>query len=69
MYRLMKSEKFTLDHTVSGPISSYRQSELKQFDRVYEALKACEFANNKRRSRCYVLNDMGQEYFNGKWID
>lgn len=70
MYRLMKSEKFTLDHLISGPLASYRQSEVTYYRQVNDALKACEMANNKTGStRHYVLDDMGQEYFDGIWID
>jgi len=70
MYHLMKSERYTLDHLVSGPMSSYRQSEVTHYRQANEALKACEMANNKGESaRHYVLNDTGQEYFGGTWID
>lgn len=70
MYRLMKSERYTLNHLVSGPVSSYRQSEVAHYQQAYKALKACEVANNKvDTDRHYVLNDTGQEYFGGVWID
>jgi len=69
MYRLMKSEKFTLDHRVSGRLARFRQSEVTHFQRLLEALEACQVANNEGRSRCYVLNDLGQEFFEGVWID
>ncbi len=69
MYHLMKSEKHTLDHLVSGRLASYRQSEVTHFQQVLDALEACELANNEGRSRCYVLNESGQEYYEGTWID
>jgi hypothetical protein len=69
MYRLMKSQKYTLDHLVSGRMSSYRQFEVTHFQQVLEALGACEAANNEGRFRHYVLNESGQEYYDGTWID
>ena len=69
MYRLMKSEKFTLNHVVSGYLSSYRQSEVNHFQKFRHAHEACEHANNNGRSHYYVLNDSGQEYYDGTWID
>lgn len=69
MYRLMKSEKFTLDHLTSGLISFYRQTQVKHFRQFRSALGACEVANNNGRSRYYLLNESGQEYYGGTWID
>ncbi len=69
MYHLMKSEKFTLDHVISGPMSSYRHTAIRHFGKFRAALGACEVANNKGRSRYYVLNESGQEYYDGTWID
>ena len=69
MYHLMKSNKFTLDHLVSGLMSSYRQTEIGHFQQFRAALGACEVANNEGRSRFYVLNESGQEYYDGTWID
>jgi hypothetical protein len=40
MYRLMKSEKFTLDHLTSGPVSFYRQTQVKHFRQFRSALGA-----------------------------
>jgi hypothetical protein len=65
----MKSEKFTLDHLTSGLISFYRQTQVKHFRQFPPALGACEVANNKSISRYYLLNERGQEYFGGNWID
>ena len=69
MYRLMKSEKFTLDHVVSGCLSSYRQTEVNHFQKFRRACEACERANNQGGPHYYVLNDFGQEYYDGSWID
>ncbi len=69
MYRLMKSEKFTLDHLTSGLISFYRQTQVTHFQQLRPALHACELANNSGRSRYYLLNETGQEYYGGNWID
>ena len=69
MYRLMKSEKFTLDHMVEGPLSSYRQSLVAQFRQPRAALVACKLANGTGAYRHYVLNESGQEYFDGFWVD
>ena len=69
MYRLMKSEKFTLDYLTSGLVSFYRQRQIKCFGRLPAALGACEVANNGGGSRYYLLNECGQEYYGGTWID
>lgn len=70
MYRLMRSEKLTLDHLVWGLMSSYRQTEAGHFQQFRAAHEACEVANNNGRSaRYYVLNETGQEYYDGNWID
>jgi hypothetical protein len=69
MYRLMKSERYTLNDLVSGSVSSYRQSEVNHYRQANEALTACETANSGNSARHYVLNDEGQEYFGGSWID
>jgi hypothetical protein len=69
MYRLMKSEKFIMDHLTSGLISFYRQTQVKHFPLFRSALGAYEVANNNSKSRYYLLNGSGQEYFGGTWID
>jgi hypothetical protein len=69
MYRLMKSEKFTLEHLTSGLTSFYRQTEIDQFQQFRFALGACEDANNHGKSRYYLLNESGQEWYGGTWID
>ena len=69
MYRLMKSEKFTVDQVISGSMSSYRQIQLNQFRQLSAALTACEAANDKRESCHYVINESGKEYYGGAWVD
>jgi hypothetical protein len=68
MYHLMKSEKFVLEHVVSGSISSYRQTEIDHFRRFNAALQACAAANGTDNPRFYVRNESGQEYYHGKWM-
>jgi hypothetical protein len=68
MYRLMKSEQFTLDHLTSGLMSFYRQTQVKHFRQFRRALCACESANRNGRPRFYLLNESGQEYYGGTWI-
>ena len=69
MYRLMKPEKFTLDHVVSGFMSSYRQIQVSQFQQFSAAMTACGAANDKTGSRRYVPDESGKEYCGGTWID
>jgi len=69
MFRLMKSEKFTIDHLAWGLTSSYRHSEIHHFRKFCAAHQACEVANDKGRARYFVLNKSGQEYYEGIWID
>ena len=69
MYRLMKSEKFTLDHVISGSLLSYRQTEVDHFLNFHAAVEACAIANNEGRPHFYVLNESGQEYYGDTWID
>jgi len=69
MYRLMKSEKVILDHAISGHLVSYRQIEVEHFEQFGAARGACEIANRRDEPRHYVLNESGQEYYDGAWID
>ena len=69
MYRLMKSVKLTLNHIVSGSITSYRYIRVKQFPELNAAIKACEHANKGNLPYHYVLNHFGKEYYSGEWID
>jgi hypothetical protein len=65
----MKSERFTVERTPSGPLSTYRQIEVAHFLEFDTAWRACQVANADRRRRFYVLNESGQEYYEGSWID
>lgn len=69
MYRLMISKKLKSDEMNHGSISSYRQTEVNQYVHLDSALKACELANFKGKSRFYVLNELGKEYYDRIWID
>lgn len=69
MYRLMMSEKPNRNYMSSGYLSTYQQTEVNHFTHFDSALKACESANNKGKSRFYVINEAGQEYFGCTWID
>lgn len=69
MYRLMKSDKFTLERLTSGPTSFYRQTQVDHFQQFRSALGACMVANDDGGSRYYLLNTSGQEYYGGNWID
>ena len=69
MYRLMRSAKFTVVHPTLGPMSSFRQRQMGQYRQVGTALAACEKANASGSMRCYVLNDLGQENYQGAWLD
>ena len=69
MYRLMKSDRFTLDHATSGRMSLYRQTEIDQFEQFPAAAAACTAANRKGGIRHYLVNASGREYYGGIWID
>ena len=69
MYRVMQSEKFTLEHLTLGPISTYRQRQIGQYRQERIALDACHKANSQGRHCYYVLNGGGQEHYRGTWID
>jgi hypothetical protein len=69
MYRLMMSEKITRDHMTHASMSSYKQIEVGHFTHFLTALEACEIANFKGISRFYVLNELGEEYYDCSWID
>ncbi len=69
MYRLMMSKKLNHDCMPNGSMSSYRQTEVNHFARLQSAVEACELANIKGKSRYYVMNDLGKEYYDCSWID
>jgi len=66
---LMESEKFSLVHGTSGLVSAYRQIEIDHFHQFSSALRAWEDANHEASSRFYLLNQAGQEYYDGSWIE
>lgn len=69
MYHLMQSIKSTFEHPTLGPMSSFRQSLVGQYAQYRAALVACETGNVKDPNRFYVLNERGQENYQGAWID
>ena len=69
MYRLMISQKLALEHPVSGLLSSNRHAEVDHFRHFSAPLDACESANQIGEPHYYLLNDSGQEYYDGSWID
>ncbi len=69
MYRLMKSEKFTLHHMVSGSLSLYRHFQINEFHQFSKAVDACNVANRNVECRFYILNDAGKEFYEDSWID
>jgi len=69
MYRLMKCEMLSCDDMNSDFTSPYQQTEVEHFTHFKAALKACEMANINGRSRFYVLNELGKEYYDCAWID
>lgn len=68
MYRLMMSVRFVLQHATLGPLSSYRHRLVSQYSHANAALGACDSANRSGPCRYYVLNELGQEHFEGSWI-
>jgi hypothetical protein len=65
MHRLMQSEKHTLEHRVSGPMSSHLHIQLNQFLQPSAALDTCDTANEKAAPCHCVLNETGEEYYQG----
>jgi hypothetical protein len=48
---------------------SFRQRLMGEYQQFGTALAACKKANASGNIRCYVLNDRGQENYQGAWID
>ena len=69
MYRLMRSAKFIVVHPTLGPMPSFRQRLMGEYQQFETALAACKKANTRSSMRCYLLNDLGQEHYQGTWID
>lgn len=69
VYRLMKSEKFTLNPMDSASVSCYRQIQVSKFHQLSDALAACNTANHKAGTRYFILNELGKEYYGGAWVD
>lgn len=68
MYRLMKSQRFTLERAIAGSVSLYRQVEVGHFERFKTVLGACKAANKSGEPRHYLLNACGQELYRGHWV-
>jgi hypothetical protein len=47
----------------------YQQTEMDHFFHFHTALEARDLANKDNKSRFYILNESGQEYYNSSWID
>ena len=68
MYRLLKSEKFRLEHPTGRPSTLFRQKEIEQFRALVDATSACKIANETADARHYVLDGAGREYYAGSWV-
>jgi hypothetical protein len=40
-----------------------------EYRQLETALAACKKANARSSIRCYVLNDLGQQNYQGAWLD
>ena len=67
MYRLIKSERLSIE--TSDVLSSYRQVQVYQLQQLEAALRAFDICNDKSGSRHYILNEAGNEYYEGLWIE
>jgi hypothetical protein len=65
MYRLMASEKLIQ----ACKTDVYQQTEMDHFFHFHAALEARDLANRDSKSRFYILNETGQEYYDSSWID
>jgi hypothetical protein len=68
MYTLMKSEQTMLGRPAPGSSCAYDQIEVAQYVDFDDAIAASDAANLARKSRYYVMNGSGKEYYNGTWI-
>ena len=48
---------------------SYEQREVAENALLDDAVAACDKANHDFRTRHYVLNDSGKEFYARSWID
>ena len=69
MYRLMRSAKFIVVHPTLGPMPCFRQRLMGEYRQLGTALVACKKANARSNMRCYLLNELGQENYQGAWLD
>jgi hypothetical protein len=56
------------EHLRCGPIVTYRHREVAHFNVLKAALRACDFASRHTLVNCCILDDDGQEYFEGQWM-
>jgi hypothetical protein len=68
MYRLMKSVRLVLQHATYGSMSSYRHCLVRHYLQSQAAVAACNSANRRGPQCYYVLNESGQEHYQGAWI-
>ena len=68
MYTLMKSEKTKPGNGVIG-LQAYQQKKVATYAVLGEALTACDSANRQSKTRHYVMNNSGKEYYEDTWID
>jgi hypothetical protein len=68
MYTLMKCERKKLGRPAPGSSYAYDQIEVAQYADFDGAIAASDAANLAHKSRYYVMNGSGREYYNGTWI-
>jgi len=68
MYTVMKSERTALGRPAPGSSCAYDQIEVAQYADFDDAIEASDAANLALKSRHYVMNGSGREYYNGTWI-
>jgi hypothetical protein len=68
MYTLMKSERAKLGDGIPG-FRAYEQKQVAQYADIFDALTACDKANQQNKARHYVMNDSGKELYADSWID
>jgi hypothetical protein len=64
----MESDRVAFDHRRYGPMVTYRHREVERFHALPAALIACDFASQQMHMNCCILDDGGQEYFQGQWM-